>query len=194
MNDNPDKITDELDDFSDDDDSYHREEELDDELDDELNDEELDDEEEEKKKKEEAEEEEDVSITSQDEDEDRFKKLDRTVRAGLVQELHPEMVFRHTEEIDKMASVVRNRQGHIIDPLHRSLPLLTKYERARVLGERARQLEEGAQPFVKVPPEIVDSYLIAEMELKEKVVPFILERPMPNGGCEYWRLGDLEML
>jgi hypothetical protein len=30
------------------------------------------------------------------------------------------------------------------------------------------------------------------MELREKAIPFIVERPLPNGGCEYWRIADLE--
>jgi len=25
-------------------------------------------------------------------------------------------------------------------------------------------------------------------------LPFIVKRPMPNGGCEYWKLQDLEIL
>jgi DNA-directed RNA polymerase I, II, and III subunit RPABC2 len=93
-----------------------------------------------------------------------------------------------------MAQVIRNIHGEIVDPFHRTIPLLTKYERARVLGERARQLEEGAEPFVPVPAEVIDSYTIAEMELKEKAIPFIIERPLPHGGCEFWRLCDLEFV
>jgi hypothetical protein len=31
-------------------------------------------------------------------------------------------------------------------------------------------------------------------ELEEKKMPFIIKRPMPNGGCEYWKLSDLEIL
>ena len=196
-----DKITDELDDFSDDDSTlYNRRAALQDDDDDSLDDEEEEEEEEEPEEegtnapKNEEEEASDVSDVDEDEDEAHLKKLDRTVRTHIVQEFHPEIVYRSTEEIEKLVHVVRNRQGQIIDPIHRSLPLLTKYEKARLLGERAKQLEEGAQPFVKVDAEIVDSYVIAEMELKEKAMPFILERPMPNGGCEYWQLVDLEVI
>ena len=34
----------------------------------------------------------------------------------------------------------------------------------------------------------------AEMELKEKVIPFIIRRPLANGASEYWTLQDLEIL
>jgi hypothetical protein len=30
------------------------------------------------------------------------------------------------------------------------------------------------------------------MELKQKRIPFIIRRPLPNGGSEYWRVQDLE--
>jgi len=36
--------------------------------------------------------------------------------------------------------------------------------------------------------------LIALDELEQKMIPFIVKRPMPMGGCEYWRLRDLEIL
>ena len=71
---------------------------------------------------------------------------------------------------------------------------MTKYERARILGQRAKQIETGARPLVKVPENIVDSYVIAELELQQKRIPFIIRRPIPNGGCEYWNLKDLETI
>jgi DNA-directed RNA polymerase I, II, and III subunit RPABC2 len=69
---------------------------------------------------------------------------------------------------------------------------LTKYEKSRVLGQRAKQIESGSKPFVRVPENVIDSYIIANLELQEKRIPFIIRRPIPNGGCEYWNLKDLE--
>ena len=37
-------------------------------------------------------------------------------------------------------------------------------------------------------------YLIAEKELNQKKIPFIIMRPLPNGKKEYWRLQDLEII
>ena len=93
-----------------------------------------------------------------------------------------------------MSVVTRDEHNIIIDPLHRTLPFLTKYEQARVLGQRAKQIECGAKPFIKVPENIIDSYIIAELELKEKKIPFIIRRPLSNGTCEYWNLRDLEII
>ena len=40
----------------------------------------------------------------------------------------------------------------------------------------------------------MDSYIIAELELKEKKIPFIIRRPIPGWACEYWSLKDLEVI
>ena len=93
-----------------------------------------------------------------------------------------------------MTRVVRNKVGIICDNLHRTIPILTKYEKTRVLGQRAKQIDAGAKPLVVVPPNIVDGYLIARMELEQKKMPFIIKRPLPSGGFEYWDVNDLELI
>jgi hypothetical protein len=39
---------------------------------------------------------------------------------------------------------------------------------------------------------MIDGNLIAEMELAQKTIPFIIRRPLCNGGSEYWKVDDLE--
>ena len=51
----------------------------------------------------------------------------------------------------------------------------------------------GAKPLVEIGPEVIDGYLIALKEFQEKKIPFVVKRPMPNGGCEYWKVSDLEL-
>jgi DNA-directed RNA polymerase subunit K/omega len=74
------------------------------------------------------------------------------------------------------------------------MPFLSKYERTRVLGQRAKQINSGARPFIDNVRNIIDGYIIAEMELNAKLIPFIIRRPLPNGGSEYWKLADLQIL
>ena len=62
------------------------------------------------------------------------------------------------------------------------------------MGERAKQLNMGAKPLVEIGPEVIDGYLIALKEFQEKKIPFVIKRPMPNGGCEYWKFKDLEVI
>ena len=82
----------------------------------------------------------------------------------------------------------------IDDENHITIPILSKYERARVLGLRARQINTGSLVFTDVDEEEIDGYKIAEKELNEKKIPFIIKRPLPSGKCEYWRVSDLEQI
>ena len=130
----------------------------------------------------------------EEEDEDYLQKLDDHFRQKVIENHHPELKTLNYEEIETLATVVRDKDSTIIDPLHRTLPVLTRYEKARILGERAKQLNMGAKPFVEVDDSMIDGYLIALKELEQKTIPFIIQRPLPHGGSEYWRIADLEVL
>jgi DNA-directed RNA polymerase I, II, and III subunit RPABC2 len=132
---------------------------------------------------------------SDDDDMDKkLKKFDSEVRDDYLAKFHPECMMQNYDEIYNLARVVRDDRGIIVDELHKTLPLLTKYERTRVLGQRAKQINDGAMPFVKVPEGVIDGYLIALKELEEKKIPFIIRRPLPNRGSEYWHLEDLQII
>ena len=139
----------------------------------------------------------DESDSDLDEDEDGtqyLQKLDESVREQTIANHHPELIIHNYDEVEALTTVVRDERGIIIDPLHRTLPFLSKYERARILGERAKQINDGATPFVASDPSVIDGYLIALKELEEKKLPFIIRRPLNNGASEYWKLKDLEFL
>jgi DNA-directed RNA polymerase I, II, and III subunit RPABC2 len=132
-----------------------------------------------------------------DDDDDEYEenylqKFDNEISKNYIDEFHPECLSHNYDEISKLSNIVRNSDGIIVDPLHKTIPYLTKYEKARILGQRAKQIETGSKPLVRVPENIVDGYIIAELELREKKIPFIIKRPIPGGGCEYWNLKDLE--
>ena len=132
---------------------------------------------------------------SDDDDMDKkLKKFDSEVRDDYLAKFHPECMMQNYDEIYNLARVVRDDRGIIVDELHKTLPILTKYERTRVLGQRAKQINDGAMPFVKVPEGVIDGYLIALKELDEKKIPFIIRRPLPNRGSEYWHLEDLQII
>jgi DNA-directed RNA polymerase I, II, and III subunit RPABC2 len=133
----------------------------------------------------------------EDEDEDPtgevyLQKFDKEINDNYLVNFHPESVVHNYDEILAMTKVIRDKNGIIIDDLHKTIPYLTKYEKARILGQRAKQINSGASVFVKVPEKVIDGYLIAELELQEKRIPFIIRRPLPNGGSEYWSIKDLE--
>lgn len=129
-----------------------------------------------------------------DDDENYLQKFDETLHKQIISDYHPELQSHTYDEINAMANVVRDKRGNVIDPLHQTLPFITRYEKARILGERAKQINAGAKPFVNVDVSVIDGYLIALAEFEQKKIPFIVKRPLPNGGCEYWKLSDLEIL
>jgi DNA-directed RNA polymerase I, II, and III subunit RPABC2 len=129
-----------------------------------------------------------------DDDESKLKKFDKELREDYLINFHPESLIQNYDEIYNLARVVRNDNGVIVDSLHRTLPMMTKYEKTRILGQRAKQINDGASPFVKVPEGVIDGYLIALKELEEKKIPFIIRRPLPNRGSEYWMVEDLEVV
>jgi|LakMenEpi03Aug12_release.lakeMendotaPanAssembly.Ray.scaffolds.fasta_scaffold17689_9 DNA-directed RNA polymerase I, II, and III subunit RPABC2 len=131
---------------------------------------------------------------SEDDLDSKFKKFDRELRNDYLVNFHPESLVQNYDEIYNLARVVRDTNGNIIDELHKTLPFLTKYEKTRILGQRAKQINDGATPFVKVPEGVIDGYLIAIKELEEKKIPFIIRRPLPNRGSEYWHLEDLQII
>jgi len=71
----------------------------------------------------------------------------------------------------------------------KSIPHLTKFERARIIGVRLQQLAYGAKPRVSTKGlnSIQD---IVDKELDERKIPFIIRRPMPDNTYEDWKLEE----
>ena len=134
-----------------------------------------------------------------DDDDDNYQspylqKFNSEINKNYILDFRPECVIHNYDEITLLTQVVRDKANNIIDNLHRTIPFLTKYERTRIIGMRAKQINSGAKDFIKVPENVIDGYLVAEMELIQKRIPFIVRRPTPGGGSEYWNLKDLEVI
>ena len=127
-------------------------------------------------------------------DEDDFKKLENDISRDYLMSYHPELKQINFNELIALSNITRNKDGIIIDPLHKTFPYLTKFERAKILGQRAKQINNGSPIFVKVTPNIIEGHTIALMELQQKKIPFIIKRPLPNGSNEYWKVSDLNIL
>ncbi len=136
----------------------------------------------------------DSDSETDDYDENEFKKLDNELKQDYLLQYHQESKIHNFDEILSMCKIIRNKKNVIVDELHKTVPILTKYEKTRILGERTKQINNGSKPFVDVQNDIIDGYLIACKELEEKKMPFIIRRPLPSGGSEYWHLKDLEVI
>jgi DNA-directed RNA polymerase I, II, and III subunit RPABC2 len=134
------------------------------------------------------------SVEDDDGPNNYLRKFEKEMHENYIESCHQEMMHLNNTEVAALSRVIRNADGVIVDALHKTMPFLTKYEKTRILGQRAKQLNQGAQPMIPVDKKIIDGYLIAQLELQQKALPFIIRRPLPGGKSEYWRLADLEII
>ena len=82
-----------------------------------------------------------------------------------------------TESVDHEPVEIKNSTGTIVT----GPPTLTRFEKARIMGSRALQLSLGAPPFIDFSKNISTSLEIAMEELRQKVIPIVIRRTLPNG-------------
>lgn len=129
-----------------------------------------------------------------EESEMNLRKFENEISKDYLINFHPEIQTHNYDEIAALSTIVRNQEGQIVDNFHKTLPFVTKFERARILGVRAKQINNGASVMIDVPEHVIDGYTIAQMEYEQKKIPFIIKRPLPNGTVEYWKFSDLEQI
>ncbi|KAJ3286691.1 DNA-directed RNA polymerases I II and III subunit RPABC2 [Borealophlyctis nickersoniae] len=69
-------------------------------------------------------------------------------------------------------------------------PYMTKYEKARILGTRALQISMNAPVMVDLNGES-DPLAIAMRELRERKIPLMIRRFLPDGSWEDWSVDEL---
>jgi DNA-directed RNA polymerase subunit K/omega len=104
---------------------------------------------------------------------------------------HPEAAMANVDEVRAAAKIIRDSSGTIIDPYHTTTPIITRYEYAKVIGQRAEQIAVGGMTAIDVPHPGMSARDIAVAEYNAKAIPFIIRRPLPSGKSEYWRVSDL---
>jgi len=116
--------------------------------------------------------------------------LYRKVREGK----NVELTEKEIANIEKECEIIRNRQVITKDLQHKPVeitnkdglvvtgpPTLTRFEKARIMGARALQLSLGAPIFIEIPKNATTSLEIAMEELKQRVIPIVIKRTLPNG-------------
>jgi DNA-directed RNA polymerase I, II, and III subunit RPABC2 len=73
-----------------------------------------------------------------------------------------------------------------------TLPKLTKYEKVRLIGTRAKQILLGAKVMIKNTSGL-DPIEIAKLELAEKMIPIKIKRILPDNTVEIWKLSELDI-
>jgi DNA-directed RNA polymerase I, II, and III subunit RPABC2 len=83
----------------------------------------------------------------------------------------------------------KNILENISKNVKKTIPLLTKFERARIVGVRLQQLANGAKPRIDTS-NLRSIKEIVEKELVLRKIPFIIRRTLPNGKSEDWKLEE----
>ena len=135
----------------------------------------------------------DVELSSDEDDETDINNIYDYIENDILCKYHPEIKQINHLELDSKIKIQRI-DNVIKDENHTTIPIMTRYEKAKILGLRSSQINSGADVFIEVPPGIIDGITIAKMELDAKKIPFIIRRPLPNGKSEYWDIKDLEIL
>ena len=76
-----------------------------------------------------------------------------------------------------------------------TLPILTKYEKARILSLRASQIIRSSALWIHITPEELQRMTameIAEKEFEMKKIPFVVRRFFPDKSFEDWSLNELK--
>jgi DNA-directed RNA polymerase I, II, and III subunit RPABC2 len=95
-------------------------------------------------------------------------------------------IFINREDVIKNAENVRITQ-----------PYFYKYEYTALLACRTQQIAEGALPMVPISefntndPKFI--WKIAEREILERKLPYIIRRVLPDGKEEDWSVSELEL-
>ena len=98
-----------------------------------------------------------------------------------------------TDNIFITKSLDEKKDTNIVEPKDRiTIPRLTKYERVRLLGDRAKQLSEGAKSLIKTDRKI-SAMETARLELDNGVIPLKIIRTRPDGKIEIWSINELDI-
>jgi DNA-directed RNA polymerase I, II, and III subunit RPABC2 len=77
-------------------------------------------------------------------------------------------------------------------------PYYTKYEYTTLVGTRAQQIAEGSKPLISLDGMITSDpqfvWNVAEKEVEQKKLPFIIHRRLPSGISEYWGAQELSIM
>ena len=136
---------------------------------------------------------EETNVETVDSSVDDAIALFRKVREGK----NKDLTEKEIAKIDKECEIIRNREIITRDKQYEPVeitdkdgqivtgpPTLTRFEKARIMGARALQLSLGAPVFIEIPKNATTSLEIAMEELKQRVIPIIIKRTLPNGAYQ----------
>ena len=93
-------------------------------------------------------------------------------------------IFDSIENIESVDQTYTNYYSNF----KKTQPIITKFEKAKIIGIRAQMIADGSEPLIEIN-NLKNAIEIAEEEYKQKKIPLLITRNI-NGIKEYWRLDD----
>ena len=131
-----------------------------------------------------------VDDDGDDEEEDPPQDLDEDDEEIKQDDNEEELLQEDEEEdINDDDEIEIKQEKKIIPKSDRvTFPFLTEYEKILLIGFRLQQILNGSKILVQTS--LTDPLQIALQELKEKTIPFKIERRLPNGCVEIWSIDE----
>lgn len=103
-----------------------------------------------------------------------------------------------TTSLEKHPEVRPVARKEVSADVRKTLQYYSKYEYTALLATRAQQLADGARPVVSLegilPSDPLFVWKVAEREIIEQRLPFLVHRRMPDGKSEFWSTQELEKI
>ncbi|KAF2786677.1 RNA polymerase Rpb6 [Melanomma pulvis-pyrius CBS 109.77] len=119
---------------------------------------------------------------------DDLATLDQTQEDGVVVSGDPSAAAAAKSEQKNTVKSLKDKK--VPNDKRTTTPYMTKYEKARVLGTRALQISGNAPVLIDVEG-MTDPLAIAAKELREKKIPLVVRRYLPDGWYEDWTCEEL---
>ena len=102
------------------------------------------------------------------------------------------------DEVTPVSSTFTRKERVIIKKNRISIPMMTEYEKTKIIANRATSIQNGAAPMVTTRPDMSEEQ-IAMLEMQKKKCPMIIYRPIPSLSMtheyyEEWKVKELEIL
>lgn|SRR5690606_6387950 len=69
---------------------------------------------------------------------------------------------------------------------------MTRFEYTMLVAARALQISAGMTPLIDYKKEgLIEPLEIAERELNERIIPLVIQRTLPDGSKEVWKVKDM---
>ena len=78
--------------------------------------------------------------------------------------------------------------------LRTTMPRLTRFEMARIVGIRAQLIDEGSPLLIVAPPGVSDPVQLALLELRARKSPVIVRRVFCDGSYEEWLISEMVVI